>query len=324
MSNWHPKTQKQLCDIIRNQNQSENVLNVPTKILSKCLVLSICIEDYTSVLKKNQRKGCDVDIKNINDTFGDKGYSYKIIQNQSKAVSLTAYTKLINQTKTEIFENSDKYDGFVFVFSGHGTSHPNHPYSSVICLSPENGQKYSDKIPVSHILDEFRNGHKGLAKAFLGKPRIYIIQACRGGDVPEPIEQKQNDEQYDGGQDQIKYNKYHPDDDMILIQSNTQNYKSYRNTQTGSHLITAMSKVLGDNKLNGKEIVLDDAIYVIKEKVKQLSESKQACVSTSTLRYKVAITKRTPIFTAFLNTGHATPVRKRFSADFSCKKTTFD
>ena len=222
-----------------------------------------------------------MDIANIYDTFDEPGFGCTVIQNESTTVTLTQFKQLIIQTQSVLLEHGADYDGFMFLFSGHGGAHPTCPYSSVLCLS--DGQK----VPVRHMVDAFRNGYDGVAKALVGKPRIYFIQACRGNQQLIGLQnQNQNqDVQMDGPNEKT----YHPDADMLLIQSNTARYVSYRDVDNGSYLITAICEVMDGNAYGGNTFALDDAVYAIKHRVSALSNSKQAAVSTSTLQKKIMI-----------------------------------
>eukprot|EP01084_Bolivina_argentea_P122817 217640_1 len=243
-------------------------------ILRKCLVLSICIQDYLG--KATTRIGCDIDIQHITSLFGETGYDYDIIQNTTKAVDLCKFEQLKIQAKSKLLTNAANYDGFIFIFSGHGVS------STEIALSPENNFANCHYLRIKEdICDAFRNGPGGLAHAFIGKPRIYIIQACRGKREARVVESKAEKDTFDNNQD----NRYHVDEDMLLLKSNTAGYVSYRSHDTGSHLITAVYRCLKEKK----SVVLDDALYEIQHQLKQLSQSEQTCVIERTTMNKICL-----------------------------------
>jgi len=247
------------------------------------LIVSICIEDYRcrkcingqSHDKCPNRKGCDTDIRNIKQTF--RGYD--MIPNKTKYVEKSDYDKIIAKTRKILSNKHHKYDGLIFIFSGHGGAAADN-YSSVLCLSP-NKQGYTVAIPVKDVLDEFRNDVLG--EAFVGKPRIYFIQACRGDADPKIIEadDDQKSNQHDGTGTNLKKKKkktkYHPDVDTILVQSNTQGYFSYRHAKTGSILITAVKECLAGRL----KVDIIPAMNQIKEAVRQKS-SKMQVVTRST------------------------------------------
>ena len=174
------------------------------------------------------------------------------------------------KAKTELLTNGKQYSGFMFFFSGHGTSTGG---SSEICLSD------GTLISVSSIMKVFVNGIHGVGKSMCGKPRIYVIQACRGPNVVEPVESKH---EVSDPIDISPRKAYHPDDDVLLIQSNTEGNVSFRDTQNGSYLITAFCEVFGDSKFKD----IHDAECMIKRKVSSISQRKQSCVTTSTLQEK--------------------------------------
>ena len=239
----------------------------PVLSVKKLLLLSICIKEYpTSV-----REGCDVDIKYIDSVFGRKGLQCNIMRRNGR-VGFQEFKVAINQAQTELLRHHRKYDGFLCLFSGHGTSSSVNPSASLLSLS--DGQR----VPVTDMLDVFNNSTSGIGKLFCGKPRIYVIQACRGHNGVQTVIPNNNvpDPQGAGGK------VYHPDDDVLLIQSSTPRYKSYRNPEKGSYLIKAVCEVLGDSsKVHG--VTLDHAVYVIKRDVSESVNGEQSVVSTSTL-----------------------------------------
>eukprot|EP01084_Bolivina_argentea_P195516 335382_1 len=234
--------------------------NIPKAILERCLVLSICIEDFGG---RYDRVGCELDVNNIRKTFGKGGYGYPIIENDSKKVTSKDFDKLIEKSRKELTSRPDQYNAFLFFISSHGNTFSASPYESAIILSDG-----SEKA-VTQILDKFRNSDdetKGLGNKFLGKPKIFIFQACRGSDTSKFIESQPDN--FDVS-DQIDIKQYVADQDIVLVQANTQGYVSWRNSKTGSYLITETTKVLSkDNKYNRmKTVSFDDAMYHVRNNI---------------------------------------------------------
>lgn len=254
----------------------------PVVRVHNLLVLSICVKDYPF----DTREGCDADVRYINTTFGPNRFRCKMIE-RNGTVDFAGWKRSIIAAQHELLRhrNTNQYDGFLFLFSGHGTSSTLNPSASVLSLS--DGQN----VPVTDILDAFSNGTTGLGKSFCGKPRLYVIQACRGSNEVQAVVPG-NEDRYELSDPPVQEKKvYHPDDDVMIIQSSTPRYVSYRDKKNGSYLIRAFCKVLSDSMhSNGRNgFALDDAVYVIKNKVTGYSEGKQSVVSTSTLRSRLIL-----------------------------------
>ena len=93
--------------------------------------------------------------------------------------------------------------------------------------------------------------------------------------------------------DSIGIKEYHPDEDLMLIQGNTQGFLSWRNIHTGSIMITAACNALSKyNKSNDHHYTsIDDAIHVIRYQVKQRINAKQIVQLTSTTVDKIYLQK---------------------------------
>merc|ERR1712083_542781 len=98
----------------------------------------------------------------------------------------------------------------------------------------------------------------------MGKPRLFLINACRGNRsvvnkkaVKVPLDT-------DGPNYAVPY---HPDENTLLVQSSTPEYVSYRDERSGSLFITAMCEVLNGHKYTRRGFSVDDWVYGTKSKV---------------------------------------------------------
>eukprot|EP01084_Bolivina_argentea_P173515 300565_1 len=235
-------------------------------VISNCLVLCIGICKYDNA---PNRIGNEQDIKNIVNTFGKNGYNYKIIKNKNTYVTLSYFNELIQEARTELLQH-DTYDGFLFFISSHGKHDPNSNDGSIISTSDGQG------ISVNSILSNFRNEkQKGLGNKFVRKPKIFVVEACRGYQPSTNKNDKDirvNQETYPSILGPHGKNYYNPDADILLIQSSTNGYDSYRNERTGSFLITETTKALSKSN---RFISFDYVIHEIRKQViKDAEESK--------------------------------------------------
>merc|ERR1712087_237700 len=195
------------------------------------------------------------------------------------------FTRLMRRAQAELEDHGEDYDGFLFVFSGHGNAELICDDSSVVCLSD------GEEIRVRDIPEYFKNDHGGIGHNFVGKPRIFVIEACRGDEFVEANSNDDDDEyQTDGPNSGV----YHPVDDVLIIQASPPRYVAYRDPKKGSLLIDALCQVMSVVTKNTEPIALDDVVLAIKQKVATLTKISQKKVvqvaeSTSTLKKKVLI-----------------------------------
>ena len=110
-------------------------------------------------------------------------------------------------------------------------------------------------VPVSQITSYFRGDR---AKSLIGKPKIFFLQACRGGEfdagVEEtdgPADEKTEDELFkkflDSNNSTDETDAYlgtlPVESDMLLAYATVPGYVSWRNSEKGSWFIQALVKV---------------------------------------------------------------------------------
>eukprot|EP01084_Bolivina_argentea_P025524 47468_1 len=198
------------------------------------------------------------------------------------------FRDLMDDAKNEL--ETKKYDGFIFIVTAHGYGNA---YESIILLSKENEKETLEEYKVSELLKQFRT--------ILGIPKIFICQACRGSEKPIPILKvvKNCDIEYDGPTNVVRYNnvvRYHPDEDVLLIQSNTPDNVSLglignKQCDNGSYMITELMRLLSDANINPnitqKRLSFDDLIHILRHKTKKASSGAQIVQMTSTVIPKI-------------------------------------
>ena len=234
--------------------------------IKKCLVLSICISDYTGSkhFKSLPKVAIKKDQLTIRQLFKHK-LDYEIIENDEKLkVDINGFEKLRSQARTKLRTEGKQYDGFIFVFSGHGCSDAETKKLSYIVLSPLADKEEETQVYTGDVMSYFNNSFNSLGAFFLGKPKWFIFDACRGGVYAKPV----NHSFFFKGNNQA----YHPDEDTIILQSNTQGYIS-DGSMAGSYLINSLAEAFNSYKFDN--IPFDAAIKQITKRTKKKSNAKQ-------------------------------------------------
>ncbi|XP_053477939.1 caspase-6-like [Ictalurus furcatus] len=104
----------------------------------------------------NKRRGTNKDRDNLRERFQDLGFEMNPHNDKSKK-------EVLEEIRKAATANHEDADCFVCIFLTHG----------------EEGQIYAkdDKIKIKEITDYFRGDQ---CKSLVGKPKIFIFQACAG------------------------------------------------------------------------------------------------------------------------------------------------
>ena len=160
----------------------------------------------------------------------------------------------IEKAKTKCKQN--KNDGIVFVLTCHG-------YSNNVIFDSS-----GTKIKLKSIFDQF-NGENCVY--LIDKPKIFIIDCCRGKDAAKPIEKKEEESKNDkenelgadvkgcnynyNGNEMIKLKNisvtdsqswFHGDSNFAFIYSNTDGYATLDGSRGGGYLIRSIKKVFSN------------------------------------------------------------------------------
>ncbi|EDV21519.1 uncharacterized protein TRIADDRAFT_30262, partial [Trichoplax adhaerens] len=140
------------------------------------------------------------------------------------------------------------YDSFICVFLSHGNrkliTDKNDKKDVVDCIiAKDRGEIY-----LQDVYDQF-SGHK--CPSLVGKPKIFITQACRGNDQGEGIPvPNPSDTLY--ATDNISNsdkpgNLRHPYSDFLMAYLTVQDFQSLRDTENGSWFIQEFVRELESN-----------------------------------------------------------------------------
>ena len=191
------------------------------------------INNYIFPQRANiERTGSDDDAKNLANLFDDFGFRSRIHCNLTGVEML----RLLTDTAEKDFS---RYDCFVCVILSHG--------------SKDGIYGTDDKvINIEAITSLFRRDE---CPALEGKPKIFLIQACRGNQRDRiPVES-------DGDPAQLFSNPSLPADaDFLICFSSAPGHQSYRQPSVGSWFISALFEVFMEYA--EKEHIMDMMIRV--------------------------------------------------------------
>ncbi|ETO01947.1 hypothetical protein RFI_35493 [Reticulomyxa filosa] len=140
------------------------------------------------------------DIKNFKQLF-QKELNYEIICNPSPKMTKQDIQKFLAKLNYQLHENDCQYDGLITIICGHG----------------ETGNMLITSDGKSISIDKIRslfNCHE--MESFKDFPKIFIIDACRGGDIPKTHEIIKRGSELSYG---------HNDDGFLVIWSTTKGHQ---------------------------------------------------------------------------------------------------
>eukprot|EP01084_Bolivina_argentea_P242131 406296_1 len=224
------------------------------------LVLIICVKDYeTHHTGFENLKYTNQNMVLLKTLFGNE-FKYNVKCVTKDIVRHNDFDKLITEARNELYQNSSKYDVFIFAFSGHGNE-------DVIHLS--DGCRYN-RIE----LYKFFNGLN--CKLFKDKPKLLIFDACKGMETAPQLK-------YAKGSLNVGNAPTHPDDNIIILNANSDEYLSF-DTKEGGVLIKALYNVLMNCK---KMISLDDLIKCIDIEMKNIGQKINAIQTLQCIQHGI-------------------------------------
>ncbi|XP_009067765.1 PREDICTED: caspase-6, partial [Acanthisitta chloris] len=203
-------------------------------------------EHFYWQLRLSDRRGTFADRDNLKRSLTDLGFEVRLFDDlTTKAV--------MEQIYEASMDDHSNADCFVCVFLSHGED--DHIYA------------YDGKIQIETVIDMFR-GNK--CQSLVGKPKIFIIQACRGDKHDDAVVAH---DALDSG-DESPVNETEVDAagvytlpagaDFIMCYSVAQGYFSHRDTLHGSWYIQDLCETL---RTHGCSLEFTELLTVVNRKV---------------------------------------------------------
>ncbi|XP_062334896.1 caspase-6-like [Osmerus eperlanus] len=199
-------------------------------------------------LGMNERHGTNADRYNLEKRFKDLGFDVQAYDNLKLDEVLNTISEASEASHVDA-------DCFVCVFLSHGEN--DHVYA------------YDGKIYIQDVISLFK-GNK--CKSLVGKPKIFILQACRGDKHDDPVtpmdvvdsEVKTNEVVVDAG----VVHTLPAGADFIMCYSVAEGYYSHRETINGSWYIQDLCEVL---RRFGDSLEFTELLTLVNRKVSQRS-----------------------------------------------------
>ncbi|CAF0726883.1 unnamed protein product [Adineta steineri] len=165
----------------------------------------------------NTRDGTNMDASRLDMTLSDLGFDTKVYHNRTALQILT----IVEQ---EAKADHSECDAFIFVLLSHGDER------DIV-------YGFDQPLNISALTEPFKRS----ANTLLGKPKLFIFQACRGQKVMtshQKLPQKDNNEM-------LGITSHIPAEaDFLLVYSTIPGYYAWRNSMKGSWFIQALCDML--------------------------------------------------------------------------------
>uniref|UniRef100_A0AAY5EZY5 Caspase-6 n=1 Tax=Electrophorus electricus TaxID=8005 RepID=A0AAY5EZY5_ELEEL len=198
-------------------------------------------------LRLNTRSGTNTDKLNLIKRFEDLGFEVKAYDDSRRADVIQIITEAADANHADA-------DCFVCIFLSHGQN--GHIYT------------YDDKIEIQDITALFK-GDK--CQSLVGKPKIFILQACRGDKHDDPVTPMDavdskiaNETVVDAG---VMYT-LPAGADFLMCYSVAEGFYSHRETVNGSWYIQDLCQLL---RQYGSTLEFTELLTLINRKVSQRS-----------------------------------------------------
>lgn len=188
------------------------------------------------------RDGADVDSNNVRNTCAKylPNHELEVVDEE---VGRNKFWSTVDNTLVKL--QTGNYSSFIFIISSHGNQEE---------VKNEKGETFkSERIVLEDesevTLDEIKEKFNGTNAPFLnGKPKVFIIQACRGVNVGRLVPDKAD---CSGGQTQnlhnlVQYSR--PDNaDVLEAYATSSGTRAWRNSEEGTWYIKHLCKAISEN-----------------------------------------------------------------------------
>ena len=191
---------------------------------------------FDSRLDMHKREGTDRDAASLESSLTKLGFDIKLFHNLSAANMRDILLRYAKHDHTNM-------DCFVCVVMSHG----------------DHGIVYGtdQTIETEQLISPFK-----LNRTLAGKPKIFLIQACRGINLMEGIDANPFEAQY--------VSKIPVEADFLIGYSTVAGYFSWRNSQNGSWFIQSLCDVLNES---GTKLEIMQLLTAVNRKVAYHFES---------------------------------------------------
>ncbi|KAH3863378.1 caspase-3-like [Dreissena polymorpha] len=190
--------------------------------LNRGLAIVINNEVFSKELGLGARTGTYQDAVALNERFEDMGFDVQMHEN----VPVKEMVQILTKAAKDHNYNMNS-DCFVCAILTHG----------------EEGYVFGvdAKIETKQLLEPFKGNNCG---SLVGKPKIFIIQACQGSQFDEGVAVDVADAKAKPARE-VQVYKIPSEADFLIAYSVVPGYFSWRNSTNGSWFIQALSRVLG-------------------------------------------------------------------------------
>ena len=189
--------------------------------VKRAYVLIVTVSDYSAVSSIDDLPGAETDKSTLLKLF--TGYGYTVKCSETKKINPDDFDDLIRDAQYHLHKHHADYDAFIFAFSAHGDA-------DNVLLSDGSGFSRVEMY-------SWFNGAR--CRGFAGKPKLFVVDACKGFDPAEQVEQNKPKATQ-------ATRKVHVDKNIVVLNATTSGYLAYEH-EGGGALIQSFNKVWRDN-----------------------------------------------------------------------------